>query len=647
MSYLPFVDGLRAVAILSVVVFHAFPDALPGGFTGVDVFFVISGFLITRMIAAEMACGRFSLWTFLVRRARRLMPASLVCLVATTALAGIVLLPDALLEYGKSLMAAALLYANVLFYKSAGYFAAPSHEKPLLHMWSLAVEDQFYLTWPLLLMVLAPRVSRGAVIVVAAALALASFAHAQAMVLSDPDWAFYLLPARAWQLLVGVLLALAIDRLRLGRAPAELLGLAGLAAIGGSFVVLDDGSDVPGASVLAVTLGAAAVILSGLHHPTYTARVLSWRPAVFVGLVSYSLYLWHWPLLALVRYQLERPLEPAEAALVVALSFAAAVLSWRYVERPFRAGGGRALWSDRRFVVAGVAAVLLLGGAGGVLKGLKGLPERYDGEVQKILTELGAGNPRRARCDGYARVFRNDDECNFGRRKEEAASYEVALLGDSMADHWAALVERYAERSGLAGRQATNGGCPPLLGAVIPEKPAKARECAAYQQELARFIEANPGLKVVFVSAYWTKWRQRLDGAAAAKDGASFEAVLDHTVARLLARGLKVHVIGQIPVYNELPVRCIVREVERRGDLSACGLPAQRMRAAVSGVEAAFARLAARHPGVSLSLPTAVMCGEHVCPPVRNGILLYKDHEHVNTFGALELASSFRLPWPH
>ena len=169
MTYLPFVDGLRAVAILAVVAYHALPWTLPGGFAGVDVFFVISGFLITRSIAAEMADGSFSVPTFFVRRARRLLPAALVCFFAVAILAGFILLPDAYLYFGRSLLSAILMYANIFFYKTGGYFSAPSLEKPLLHTWSLSVEDQFYLTWPLLLMVLLPRLSRGVLIALAVA----------------------------------------------------------------------------------------------------------------------------------------------------------------------------------------------------------------------------------------------------------------------------------------------------------------------------------------------------------------------------------------------------------------------------------------------------------------------------------------------
>ena len=197
MTYLPFVDGLRAVAILAVVAFHALPWTVPGGFVGVDVFFVISGFLITRFIAGEMADGTFSLLHFYVRRARRLMPAALVCFVVVSLISGFVLLPDTYWYLGRSLLAAILMYANVFFYHTGGYFTAPSLEKPFLHTWSLAVEDQFYLTWPLLLMFLLPRVSKTVLVTVAFAIATASLVYAEFMLTQDPEFAFYLLPTRA------------------------------------------------------------------------------------------------------------------------------------------------------------------------------------------------------------------------------------------------------------------------------------------------------------------------------------------------------------------------------------------------------------------------------------------------------------------
>jgi len=228
MVYLPFIDGLRALAILAVVAYHAFPGVVTGGFVGVDVFFVISGFLITSLVASEISNGSFSLYRFFVRRARRLLPAAFVCVVVVTVLASFILLPDALWYYERSLLSFVGLYANFFFYWTGGYFSAPALEKPLLHTWSLSVEDQFYLTWPLFLMLATRFLSRRTIIGIVVIAIAASLWMAEAKVAVDQEYAFFMLPTRAWELLSGAALALVAPQIKFGRVVGEALSIAGL-----------------------------------------------------------------------------------------------------------------------------------------------------------------------------------------------------------------------------------------------------------------------------------------------------------------------------------------------------------------------------------------------------------------------------------
>jgi peptidoglycan/LPS O-acetylase OafA/YrhL len=656
MPYLPFVDGLRAVAIAAVVAFHAVPAVMPGGFAGVDVFFVISGFLITRFIAAEIAGGTFSLTAFFVRRARRLLPASLVCFAIVTGLAALVLLPDAFLDYGRSLISSVLMYANYYFFKTSGYFSAPSLEKPLLHTWSLAVEDQYYLTWPLLLMLAMPRLSRTTLLVVTAGLAVASLVLAEIMLPRHPDFVFYLLPTRAWELLLGALLALIADRIRIAPFAAEALGVIGLGAIGASFAMLSAGDTFPGLSAVPACLGTGAVIASGLAHGTAVARVLSFSPIVLLGLISYSLYLWHWPLLALLSYRLERPLGAEEALAVVAISMVIAYLSWRFVERPFRAGrnaiaGHALIANDRRFITVGVAGVAVLALAGGAVSVFKGVPQRFGDAVRPMLEHMVSGNPLRRSCDNFENIFGNDAICNFGRMKSPGDSYEVAVFGDSMADHWVPLAESFAQARGYAARQVTNGGCALFFGIEIPEpSAAKALECASYQSEAQKFLDANRGLKLAVVSAYWSKWMARVDAmppsiSPPGSEAASlFDSVLAATLGEFTKRGIKVLLIGQIPTYQRLPVRCIVAALRDGSDTSPCGLTANDAEREVGASNASLNRLAAANPAISVFLPSSVMCQSERCPPMLAGVMLYKNEGHVNRFGAEYLGRFVKFP---
>lgn len=664
MTYLPFVDGLRAVAILAVVAYHALPWTVPGGFAGVDVFFVISGFLITRFIATEMAEGTFSLTTFYIRRARRLLPAAVVCFVAVAAIAGFILQPDAYWYFGRSLLAAILIYANNFFYETGGYFSAPSLEKPLLHTWSLSVEDQFYLTWPVLLMLLLPRIRRPVLIGIAIAIAVASFAFSEIAIAKDPEFAFFQLPARAWELLCGALVALLGTRIVLSAAIANALAAVGVLAVVVSFALLSPTAHFPGLGALPAVLGTVAIIVASQNRETWVSTALSWKPVVFIGLISYSLYLWHWPLIALWSYWLERPLDAFEAAIVVALSFAIAVLSWRYVERPFRhrhdsSSAQQISPADRQFVAGALASVMAVVAIATGLKVYKGFPERYDANVQTVLEQMISGNPVRSSCDDYQNIFLNDSICNLGRKKMIGESYEVALFGDSMADHWTPLVAKFAKEKNLAFRQVTNGGCPSLFGIEVPARQsAKIHECSNYQVAAEKFIDNNPGLKIAVISNYWEKWLGRMEHPLATADvppaqtleeakGLSsphFDKALRDTLEVFAKRGIKVVLIGQIPTYKTLPVRCIAASVRENGDAALCGMSRPDAEAQLTRSNVALQRAAMSLPGVSVSLPSSYMCQGMRCAPIADGTLLYKNGGHVNRFGAEYLRRFVEFP---
>src|SRR5215831_18847693 len=304
MEYRRDIDGLRAVAVLAVVFFHARLPGFSGGFVGVDVFFVISGYLITGLIARDYQVGRFSFATFYFRRIKRIVPALLCVYVGSTLLAAVLMLPSDMVEFGQSLFASAAFVSNHFFYKLAGYFGGQSELKPLLHTWSLSIEEQFYLVWPVTFLLLTRwRILRlSSFIGIASAVSLAA---STIMVGYHKEAAFFLAPYRAWELLLGAWLALLSRRPKIGGARrAELWTLIGLAMIVASIVLLDEAQNFPGLLALPACLGTALLIrVDPEQQPTVT-RLLSTRLVVALGLVSYSLYLWHWPILAFARYHL-------------------------------------------------------------------------------------------------------------------------------------------------------------------------------------------------------------------------------------------------------------------------------------------------------------------------------------------------------
>ena len=363
MQYRPEIDGLRAVAVVPVILFHAGFGVFSGGYVGVDVFFVISGYLITTIIVTELAEGRFSIRRFYERRARRILPALFLVMLCCVPFAWMWMLPSQFKEFSQALVAVSFFVSNVLFWRQSGYFAPAAEENPLLHTWSLAVEEQFYIVFPLL-MLAAWRFGRGRVFVLIAGLSLLSLLLAEWGWRNTPDANFYLIPTRAWELGVGALCALVLHRRRPGTNSA-LAGL-GLGLIAMSVLVYDASTPFPSLYALAPVGGTALVILYG-GAGTLPARLLSGRLMVGIGLISYSAYLWHQPLFAFAR--LRSPGYPPDTvmALLALATLGLAWLSWRYVEQPFRRRP-RPLLPTRRavFATSGVATaiVVALGFAG-------------------------------------------------------------------------------------------------------------------------------------------------------------------------------------------------------------------------------------------------------------------------------------------
>jgi len=336
-GYRPDIDGLRAMAVLSVLLFHA-NLGCPGGFVGVDMFFVISGFLIFQLIFEELNSRTFSLIAFWERRIRRILPALVTVVLAVLVAGWFIFLPDDFQKLGKSAIAQATLSSNYFFYEQwlegAGYFAPALDPKPLLHTWSLAVEEQFYILFPLILM-LAARSRRRPFAETMLIIAIGSFALSVYGSFQLPAATFYLLPTRAWELLLGALLFLMHGKITTNRWLEEAAGWVGLILIVGSIFFYDAFTRFPGRAALPPCLGTALLIFSSETRLSRVGRFLAWKPIVFIGLISYSLYLWHWPLLVFSKYPANTQSWKMSSLLLLA-SFVLAILSWKFIETPFR-----------------------------------------------------------------------------------------------------------------------------------------------------------------------------------------------------------------------------------------------------------------------------------------------------------------------
>ena len=442
MKYRPEIDGLRSVAVLPVILFHAGVGIFSGGYVGVDIFFVISGYLITTIILSQIIAGRFSLLEFYSRRSRRILPALFLVIACTIPLAFLLMLPSQFNDFSQSVAAVTIFASNILFWKESGYFAAAAELKPLLHTWSLAVEEQYYVLFPLLLLGLWRLGARPALMVLGVIFG-ASLIASQFLSTRAPDANFFLLLSRAWELLAGSLCAIWI--LKRGRSGHALASTLGLGLILASIFLYDSDTPFPSVYALAPVAGTALIILFA-DGGTPVGRLLAMRGPVFIGLISYSAYLWHQPLFALAR--LASPDHPPMAVMMAlaALSIGLAFLSWKYVEQPTR----HYPWPVRRILGTTVAASVLIASVG--------LALNYTGAQQAYFTaSLSPQNrplldqiTRMAEMDHFATD--DSDPCRFFVSDYDAATDArvlrcsaehgpaLAIFGDSHAlDTWSAM----------------------------------------------------------------------------------------------------------------------------------------------------------------------------------------------------------------
>jgi peptidoglycan/LPS O-acetylase OafA/YrhL len=632
-SYRPEIDGLRALAILPVLFFHYRVPPFQGGFVGVDVFFVISGFLITQLIVADQRESRFSLARFYERRIRRIFPALFVMLAAATAAALLILFPVDLVRYASSLAATAVFASNFEFWREAGYFDVIAAEKPLLHLWSIAVEEQFYLLFPAVLLLF----SRRRAAAVAAIFAL-SFAFALWGVTHASSATFYLLPGRAWELMLGALLALNIVPALASRAGREVLAGAGLLLIAIAVFAFSNDTPFPGAAALVPCLGAALVIYAAAPGATAVGTVLSTGPFVFVGRISYSLYLWHWPVYVFARYLDYRDPPPTEIAVLLALSFLLAALSWYFVEQPFR--GQRMRLARPRLFAGGATVMGLSAAAALLLLASGGFPERLRPDLRTILAEEDDHEPRIDTCFGLtADDVRAGRVCQIGQK---GGTPSFILWGDSHADAVLPAVSEAAARQGRTGYFAGGHSCPPLLDVTTPRP-----ECRAFNASVLA-LAAKPEIREIILEARWAKYAEGStygnepeghvvltdDGAA---DGEGNHAVFARGLARTVKAlaGKKIIIVASVPEIG-WPVPAVLAREKLAAKTRIQPPDEGAYLARQKFVMATFAQLK-RDDGVVLVYPHEILCRSGICVVSQNGIPLYRDEHHLSVYGALKL----------
>lgn len=609
-AYRPEIDGLRAVAVLQVVLYHA--GAGPGaGYVGVDVFFVISGYLITLLLLREWAaCGYIDLAALYARRVRRIFPAALL-VVATSLVAGAVLLsPDQFARLARSAAASALFVANLFFqFTSGGYFDTRSEEMPLLHLWSLAVEEQFYLVWPVLLIVLLKWRSR-LLLPLLGVLAVASLALTEALIPPRPEAAFYQMPARFWELAVGGLIACLRVRDR-GGAWMAAAGLALVLAAGAMPV-----AHFPGFGALAPVLGAGLVIAAvhGGGALGVAGSLLRSAPMTTMGLLSYSLYLWHWPLLAFYRATTVGEGELWMRLLLCLIALVLAAASYRYVEQPLR----RAQTVRWRVLLGGGAVSALLAATA------------FAWNLHAQRQALGADDPlaHAAHADrppDWARCHYQRGSSDFPRPNCESrprVAPTIAIWGDSMALAWKPLVWRMAREQSTSAIAWSRDACPPLFDFRAENGKPPDAHCAGFVRHIA---DQTQGLRTLFLVMSL--------GKAGLGDRV---AALERTLAAVSPKVGRIIVLGPTPHLRDTVPKCI-----RTGQLQHCAVRRAEFDLIAAPQVAALRVLAARYPNVDVIDMTAFFCTATECPALKDGMPLYWDEHHVSTSAVEAFAEGY------
>lgn len=561
-AYRPDIDGLRAVAVVAVMLYHA-GIALKGGFVGVDIFFVISGFLITGLITRRSDAGQFSYTDFWHRRAKRILPAQLVVAFAVLLAGWIFVEPRSYAMIAETSAYQALFSSNIYFWQNLGYFKPQADSNPLLHFWSLAVEEQFYFVMPVALIPLWICSRRWAKTMLVAGV-ITSFALSCALTPSKLNASFYLLPTRAWEMLTGALLAVGIIPSPRGVVARQAIALAGLAMVVASVLVIRPDMLFPGWVAALPCAGAAAIIAANRHGPTLVGRALSWRPIVWIGLISYSLYLWHWPLLVFCDHYLfiEPPTDLLRAGFLI-LSVPIAWLSWYWVETPFR--HQRSLSGHRPVFLAAGLGILLSLVASIILVQTGGAPDRYDELSQHIFDYVEKDHAKRAAPLGVGQL-RSGQATPIGKTRQGSSQPDFVIWGDSHAVGFFAPLQELSVARGLSGYGIYRHGTIPLVG--VEQPPAAATQ--DFSEAAIRFITARQP-RVVIIVAKWVAWVDpecRLEstmarGAAETQPFQIMRAALKQTVDLLHDAGCKVCVVGQVPTsYKQSPVY-LTREIAR------------------------------------------------------------------------------------
>jgi len=659
--YRPEIDGLRALAIIPVLLFHAGVAGFAGGFMGVDIFFVISGFLITSIIIREIKEETFSLVGFWERRVRRIMPVMFVVML-TVAIAAyfILLFPVDFIDFGQSLVAQSLFLVNIFFMRKSNYFAGPSESMPLLHTWSLSVEEQFYLVFPVLLMsiwLMSKKFFFKLLVPIFIVIAMLSFfynlylvewypGNAFSLPLISYIWGaatninagFFLILPRAWELLLGALLATGIFVIR-KKSFAELFSYTGLAIIIYSIVTFDETTPFPGYVALLPTFGTLFIIASNTHVKTSVGKFLSFPVFVWVGLISYSLYLWHWPLIVFAK-TLYGDGNYVPVLLALVLAFGLSWVTYRYVETPFRKRSF--IPKQLHMFLFGFGAICILVALGLLIHFANGFPNRASEVSRSIATAAADTNPRTYECfrKNFREIFSVGEPCFLGV-KTDRDGVDFVLWGDSHADATMPIIDTLAKERGYTGVFFGAGGCRPI---VWEHEVVEDQRCVEIKEQAISYITENNIQKVLLISSWESGGAIKLSGdnsKISIDTEQEFYDALQSTLERIEYQTRSVYVLKRVPIFETYDIRKEFNRSAQSNDIYEPVTQSREEYVQSNKIENKVLDIFEANRMVITIDPYAVFCSESVCSMALDKKIVYKDGTHINTTGAMYMRPLF------
>ncbi|EMP55575.1 acyltransferase [Marinobacter santoriniensis NKSG1] len=626
LNYIPQLDGLRAISVLLVILFHSERDWLPGGFVGVDVFFLLSGFLITQIIFKSLKDGSYSYLSFIGGRIRRLFPAYLFMVAGCLVIAPFILLPKEFEGLAASALSSLTFLSNIFFYNNLGYFDTSAEQQLLLHTWSLAVEWQFYFLFPVFLW--ASFKLTGRIIPLLILLFVLSLVFCVVFTPQNPQFTFFMFPSRAWELVLGGILGMVYARHQLRFRMGVLFSLIGFLLLGYSVVFFNENTVFPGSAAIIPIAGAALIVGNSVFEPQgLVARLLGNRFLVLIGRMSYSLYLWHWPILVYARFYLGDELSLAQLGFCWFLTFSLSYLSWRFVESGLK--GHPILTGEFKPYVFAVLATFPLAACAGLVMVNDGFGQRVPGKAMQFV-EFNKW-PDFGDCQTD---YRKDQyySCRLGSGKQPE---EWLVWGDSHAQTLIWGIGALANERSLAVHQITKGGCPPIFFGVPIKSNIDKEACVQSQHAVWDYINSHPSIHTVFMSARWHFYRHSVlanaDANADGEDG--FDRALRETVRLLIEKGLRVVVVDSLPEPGFDVAKVLARDemLSKTSEVAFDdALPPMQSLPSISDLVG---------KGLAVISFNEILCPDGICSVRQDDRMLYFDEDHLAKSGVEKIRS--------